>query len=254
MSRFSNLEFDGDARAQNRVEAVRDEGFFAAEADELLRRGRFDGALRSYSRAVERNPAVHGPWGAQVRMLIELGEFREAKLWADKAAERFPKEPEILAAKARALVRVGDIEAALAFSDASFEERGDAPGVWLARGDVLLLCKDKGAPHCFDRALGGAAGDWLLHWQAARIQAFHRRHARALAYALEASERAPDRAMNWLEVGRAQTTLGMGAKARRTLQQARELDPELPGLDEALKAAEPGLLGGFIERLRDTFS
>jgi tetratricopeptide (TPR) repeat protein len=254
MSRFRNLEFESGRETPVEKSVVRDEAFHLAEARALYLRGRFDGALRAYSRAVERNPGAPGGWAAQVRMLVELGEFREAKLWADKAAERFPRAPEVLAAKASALVRTGDAEAALAFSDASVEERGECAQVWLARGDVLLLLRQKGAQHCLERARGLAPADWPICWQASRIQAFHRQHARALAFSLEAVELAPDSAVCWLEVGRARKELGQRARARQSLVQARELDPDLPGVALLLNDLDRyGPLSELVDRVRSVF-
>ncbi|NUQ06164.1 MAG: tetratricopeptide repeat protein, partial [Anaerolineae bacterium] len=101
-------------------------------------RGRFDPALRAYSKVLEHNAANEEAWVSQVRLLIELGELREAKVWAEKALQRLANHPELLAAKAVVLARMADFDQALAFSDAAIEERGNTPYVWLARGDVLL--------------------------------------------------------------------------------------------------------------------
>ena len=140
MSRFANLEFDGESEDQWQPPKapVKDEAYYRAEAQSAFENGNFESALRIYGKVLEFNPQNALAWAGQVRMLIELGEYREARLWADKALERFPREPELLASKAVALARSGDTQAALIFSDASIEERGDTPYVWLARGDVLL--------------------------------------------------------------------------------------------------------------------
>src|SRR6266566_3241937 len=118
MSRFVNLEFDGESedRWQQQPASVKDESFYATAARTAFENGNFESALRLYSKVLEFNPQNANAWTGQVRMLIELGEFREAKLWADKALERFPHEPDLLAAKAVALGRQGDLQGALAFS------------------------------------------------------------------------------------------------------------------------------------------
>src|SRR6266699_6930005 len=168
MSRFVNLEFDGESEDQSRLSKplLKDEAFYCAEAQAAFENGSFEQGLRLYSKVLEFNPNNAGAWTGQVRMLIELGEFREAKLWADKALERFPHEPELLAAKAVALGRGGDLQGALVFSDAAIEERGDTPYLWLARGDVLLARQDPRANYCFDKALGLSPGNWLVAWLA----------------------------------------------------------------------------------------
>src|SRR5579862_7548604 len=154
MSRFINLEFSDESgnRSQSGARAlVKDEAYYLAEARTAFENGKFEPALRLYSKVLEFNPRNVIAWTGQVRMLIELDEFREAKLWADKALERFPNEPELLAAKAVALGRGGDLPGALAFSDASIEGRGDTPYVWLACGDVLLAASEPRADYCFEK-------------------------------------------------------------------------------------------------------
>src|SRR5437899_4608880 len=172
MSRFANLEFEGEGEEQwHGAKAVsKDEAFYFAQAREAFQNGNFESGLRLYSKVLEFNPQNASAWCGQVRMLVELGEFREAKLWADKALERFPHEPELLAAKAVALARGGDLQGALAFSDASIEERGDTPYVWLARGDVLLARRERRADYCLEKALRLAPGDWFIGWLAARVR------------------------------------------------------------------------------------
>jgi tetratricopeptide (TPR) repeat protein len=255
MSRFNNLEFGSARREEHRGDVVKDEAYFLAEGLDLYQRGRYDQALRAYSRVLEHNAANTSAWSAQVRMLIELGELREAKLWVDKALERFPTDPELLAAKAVALARLGENDAALAFSDASVEERGDTPYVWLARGEVLLARDDSGAPYCFQRALALRPRDWALRWLAARIHVFHRRFAQALAHARQALELAPDRAVAWLVAGHCELALGIAGRARESFAQAGQLDPSLPGLDQAAAAVNGATFtGGLLRRVRALFT
>ncbi len=255
MSRFNNLELGPIDREENRGDPLRDEAWHLADATGLYQNGRYDLALRAYSRVLEHNAANTHAWCAQVRMLVELGEYREAKLWVDKALERFPKDPELLAAKAVVLARVGEPGAALAFSDAAFEERGDSPYVWLARGEVLLSRDDSGAPYCFERALSLRPRDWMLHWLAARIHAFYRRFAQALAHARRAVELAPERAVAWLEVARLELALGLSGRARESLAQAGQLDPALPGLHQITMAiTDTGPFSRLFRRLRSRFA
>ena len=255
MSRFNNLEIGQVDRKENQGDVVRDEAWHLAEAANLYQSGRYDLALRSYSRVLEHNSSNAHAWCSQVRMLVELGEYREAKLWVDKALERFPKDPELLAAKAVVLARTGEFGAALAFSDAAFEERGDSPHVWLARGEVLLSRDDSGAPYCFERALSLGPRDWMLHWLAARIHAFYRRFAQALAHARRAVELAPERAVAWLEVARHELALGLSDQARRSLAQATQIDGAIPGAQQLiLDLADTGPFSRLLRRLRSPFA
>jgi tetratricopeptide (TPR) repeat protein len=227
MSRFVNLEFGDESEDQFQAKAgPRDEGYYTAEARAAFENGKFETALRLYSKVLEFNPKNAGAWTAQVRMLIELGEFREARLWADKALERFPRDPELLAAKAVALGRSGDLQGALAFSDASIEERGDTPYVWLARGDVLLAREETRADYCFQKAQLLAPNDWLIAWLAARIRYYYEQFALAFKLLQQAVEWNAGHFLLWLELGRCQQALGLVGPARVSFTTARQLNPQ----------------------------
>ncbi len=254
-SRFGSLELGGARAEPIKREIVKDEAYYVNEANELYFRGRYDLALRSYSKILEYNAANVDAWTAQVRMLVELEELREGRLWAEKALERFPNHPELLAAKAVVYSRTADLDSALAFSDAAIEERGNTPYVWLARGDVLLARGEDRASYCFDQALTLARSDWVHCWQASRIHSFHRNFAVAVRHGQTATELAPDRAVTWLQVGQCQIALGLAARASASLAQARQLDPECPGLATALTEANRISAGGsLLRRIKGIFS
>lgn len=226
MSRFGNLEFDGQEHlggAAARVE--RDADHWLSSAEDAFGRAEFDQALRQFSRVLEHDPASLPAWAGQVRALIELGEFREAKVWAEKALERFPTAPELLAGKAVALGRLGELDTAMAFSDASLEERGDTPYVWLARGDVLLARKERRADYCFERARLIAPENWLVDWLAGRIRHYYGQFAVALKAAQKAAMLEPGNAAVWVLCGQCEMELGFDGHARRSFQQALDLDP-----------------------------
>ena len=248
MSRFVNLEL-GDGQEGNLEEqpGLKDESSYFSDAQTAFADGRFEQALRSFSKVLEFNPKNVAAWAGQVRMLIELQEFHEAKLWADKALESFPTDPELLAAKAVALGRTGDLNSALAFSDAAIEERGDTPYIWLARADVLLARNEKRADYCFEKAHLLAPGDWLVHWLAARIRFYYGKFAVALKVAQQALTLDAARAVVWLEVGRCQEALGMTALAQASYEQALQLQPGWQDAETALRDLKPP---GFGARLR----
>jgi Flp pilus assembly protein TadD len=250
MSRFVNLEFGDESEEHGSATqsgVVKDEAHFMAQARDAFENGRFESALRNFSKVLEFNPRNTAAWGGQVRMLIELGEFREAKLWADKALEQFPHEPELLAAKAVALGRTGDLQGAIAFSDASIEERGDTPYVWLARGDVLLARKEARANYCFDKALLLAPRDWFIAWLAARIRAFHEQFALSFKLLQQAVEWNAGHFLLWLELGLCQQQLGWAAAANTSLHRAQELNPSSEQVRAALLTASSM---GVWKRLR----
>lgn len=235
MSRFANLEFDGNLEPREEAQAVvKDEAYYLNEARAAFARGQFEPGLRWYSKVLEYNPNNAEAWAGQVRMLIELGEFREAKVWADKALEKLPNAPELLAAKAVALGRLGDLKAALAFSDASMEEQGEAPYTWLARGDVMLARKEKFADYCFEKALMLAGTNWFYAWLASRIYAFYEKVALALKHAQQAITWDAGQSVAWLQAGHCQFALGLASGARASFTQARQLDPQCLAAHKAL--------------------
>ncbi len=250
MSRFGNLELgDGsEERAQELSPAqVPDEVRFLAEAQGAFENGKFESALRYFSKVLEFNPRNSAAWTGQVRMLIELGEFREARLWADKALEEFPHEAELLAAKAVALARDGDTQGALAFSDSAIEAQGDTPYIWLARGDVLLARREARADFCFDKALALAPGDWLVTWLAARVRYYYEQFAAALKLMQQVVEWNAGHFLVWLELGRCQQSLGLAGPALLSFKRAKELNPRSDDVRAALVAAAQ--TGGWL-RLR----
>jgi tetratricopeptide (TPR) repeat protein len=257
MSRFNSLEFSDEFGGQLEPDGkplVKDEKYYAAEARTAFENGRFEPALRLYSKVLEYNPRNAGAWTGQVRMLIELGEFREAKLWADKALERFPNEPELLAAKAVALARAGDLDGALSFSDAAIEERGDTPYVWLARGDVLLARSEHRADYCFEKALLLAPRDWFTCWLAARIRFYYKQFVLALKLLQQAVELNPGNFLLWLEQGHCQQALGLVSPAENSFTQARHLNPQCQEAGNALhRIGRVGMLGRLRGKWREMF-
>ena len=251
MSRFSNLEFRGDAEEQSaHTPLVKDEAYYQEEAQRTFESGDFEQALRSFAKVLEYNPNNTAAWAGQVRMLIELGEFHEAKVWADKALERFPHDPELLAAKAVALARLGDIENALAFSDAAVEERGDTAYVWLARGDVLLAAKRKQAASCIDQALVRAC-NWLMHWLASRIYFYYGKFSLALKMAQQGVGLDAGRSILWLQLGHCQAALGLAGPAANSFDQALELNPQCHAAAVASsKLARAGVVRRFVRWCR----
>jgi Flp pilus assembly protein TadD len=252
MSRFENLEISGEHedQPQRQKGLIKDESYYAAEAQTAFENGDFQAALRSYGKVIEFNPLNPTAWAGQVRMLIELGEFKEAKLWADKAIEMFPSEPELLAAKAVALARNGDLDGALIFSDTSIEERGNTPYVWLARGDVLLAREEARANYCFEKAQLLAPRDWIVAWLAARIRFYYQQLALALKLLQQAVEWNAGHFILWLELGRCQHALGLETPARVSFTQAKQLNPACSEASlKLVTLSQTRLLPNWLRRL-----
>ncbi len=258
MSRFENLEF-GEAKPRPLKGAtegtpIRSAAHFLEEAEKHCLAGDFELALRSYSRALEQNPAEYDGWFGQVRMLIELGECEEALLWADKALELYPEHPELLAAKSVASGRIGDLEKAMAYTDNALSQRGATPYVWLARAEALLQRGSATATHCVSNAVasaGTAAPRVQLEAGRTLLRAGH--CAAALDHLRSAVGLLPRSALAWLELGRCQAALGF-PEAEMTLSQCLALRPSWRPAQTALERfRRRGLISrvrGFLRRSR----
>ncbi len=229
MNRFSSLEFEdaGGKRPRKSTpgEPVRDAMYFYREAMGCYLAGDFEQALRSYSRALERNSVFLEAWAGQIRMLIELGEYPEAVIWADKAMEAFPNHPELIAAKAAACLRDAKPEKAMGFSDFSISQENAGPWVWLARAEVLMERKSRIGQECLSKALleAGEAVN-LIRLEAGRIDVRYGHYSAALEL-LEKTVRVwPKSALAWYELGRCQAHLGF-SEAKAALEEALRLRP-----------------------------
>jgi tetratricopeptide (TPR) repeat protein len=255
MSRFGNLEFHSENEDSNaRHQPHKDEDHYLVKAQDAFEAGRFESALRMYARVIEFNAQLPDAWTGQVRMLIELGEFDEARVWADKALTLFPDHGELLAAKAVALARLGDHAGAISYSDSAVESQMNTPYIWLARADVLLARKEKRAEYCFERALTLANNHWLYVWLSARVHAFYKQFARALKLVQQALALEPARGILWLQAGECQLALGLATQARNSLDQARELDPELPVQQFIAQANDTSFLDKLAGHWRQWFA
>lgn len=255
MSRIGNLELGSEGESNYGGErrermATKDEAWYLAAAQAALEEGDFEPALRHYGKAIEHHPSHPEGWIGQVKMLIELGQFSEAKLWADKALERFPNEPELMAAKGVALARTGDLDGGLAYSDSAFGERGESPYLWLSRGDILLSRKESRASYCFEKLSNLQPHSWFWRWMAARVHYFHRQFALGLKWAHDALDLDASHAAAWLQLALCQQELGLGAAAKTSMEQARQLNPRNPDIEQALSHWQsPGLwkrVGGWL--------
>lgn len=229
--RFANLEFNDENSKDElsldvkRVEH-RDEKLYLAQAIEDVRWGRFESALRQYTRCLECNRAVIPAWVGQVQMLVELGEYSEARVWSDKALELFRGNGEMLAAKAQACARLKDVSAAMACSDGSMQTLGSSPWRWQARGEVLLAAGQSYFDECFQKSLSEKDADWFDRAIIARIYLYYGRASNALYYLKQAVDLEPARGYVWFEMGNCQATLGLTGAAQTCYERCLELRPD----------------------------
>ncbi len=229
--RFNRLESElliressatGVSVAGNSVRTAADE---VRTAVDHVHFGRFEDALRHYTRALGYDRAVIPAWVGQVQMLVELGENTEGRMWSDKALELFKNNGELLAAKSRACIRVGDRGAAFACSDASLKSAGSSSARWQARGEVLLGSDRAVARNCFERSLVEADADWFDRITIARIYLFHGMAAAALEHAQSGSDMQPSHAYGWYVLGQCQEGLGLMDRAMASYARSLELSP-----------------------------
>ena len=238
MSRFEWLEItppndmDMDISTDT-TEKLRDDRYYLDAGQQAHMQGKFDLALRYYSRALSINPRLEIAWRWQVVALIDLMEFQEAAMWADKAMEIFPQHPHLLAAKAMAVVRMGRGEEAMTLSDAGL--RGSREWwVWLARGDVLLMLAQPAALYCLHKAIEyGQRDPWVL-LRVGMSALTAERPGMALEYLKKVRDRDPHNAFVWYLMGRCYERDGEWGLAHRAYTQARMLDPRDARIQEAL--------------------
>ena len=249
--RFSNLEFEDERQSQSasheqalQKAAHRD---YLTEADELYRWGKFEEALRLYTRTLKEDRAAVRAWVGQVQMLVQLDECHEANVWSDKALDLFRGNGELLAAKAQACARLQDHRTALACSDGSLKAAGSSPWRWTARGEVLLAKGDKQHDGCFEKALLEPKSDWFDRVVIGRVYMYYDRVTNALVLLKEAMEMEPTRGYVWYQMGLCQQRLGLVAAARSSFDRCIELAPGyLPASKATAELARGGGLGDYL--------
>jgi tetratricopeptide (TPR) repeat protein len=248
MDRFSQLEF-GDAVPEERKssgEPVRDADYFYKEATRYWLAGDYEVALRNYSRVLERNNTFFEAWAGQVLMLIELQEYHEAGMWADKALELFPEHPELLALKALACARDAKMDKATAYSDNSVGKDNLTPRVWLVRAEIFMDRRGPICESCIGKAVAGAGKlAPVVKLEAGRILRRARNYILAMKYLREATERLPESALAWYELGCCQAALGRD-EAEHSFEQGLRLRPSWSVCRAALQKFQSR---GFFRKL-----
>ncbi|MEK7469488.1 MAG: tetratricopeptide repeat protein [Planctomycetota bacterium] len=256
MGRFSNLEFEGNEERREEPrpqEAVRDEKYYIAMAKDAFRDGKFENALKYYSRSLEFEARLAEAWLGQVQALIELDEANEARVWSDKGLEQFRDHGELLAAKGVACGRLGDLDKASALSDAALEQKGETPYRWRARGDVLLARGDRNEEFCFSKALSAAgAQDAWEPLAVGRVYLHYGKWAPAVRHLETAVDRNKQSAFAWVELGRGLEKLGMSERARQAYRNAKDIDPSREGANPG-NVQEPGWAARILGALKKVF-
>lgn len=251
--RFRHLEFSENPRegklAHSETTRTRDANMLLQAARDEHRWGRFEPALRQYTRCLEVNRAVVPAWVGQVQVLVELSEHHEARVWSDKALELFRNNGELLAAKAQACARLGDQRTAMASSDGSLQVPGSSAWRWIVRGEVLLANSQKHFEDCFRKALTEPIADWFDRVIIARVYEYHRRWTNALVYLKQAIEIEPAHGYIWFEMANCQKQLGLLTAARTSYERCLELRADYREASTALDAVDRATPANWLRGL-----
>ena len=157
MSRFKHIEPTGaEADASQTVAASErdyDEAHYLTLGGEALADGRFEIALRHYSRALEQDRLNLEGWLGQARALVAMQQPQEAFTWLEQATNVAGNHPAFFALRAITCARSHEGEDALAWSDRAMRDGADRADVWLARAEVLYQQREaKTAALALDKA------------------------------------------------------------------------------------------------------
>lgn len=193
------------------------------EADRARRSGRYEKALRYYSRALELDRTQIRAWLGQVQMLIFLGEYPEAEVWCRKTLQLFPRNGDLQAAGAQALCRERMFSRAWELCDASLAGEGSSAYRWMVRGELLLATRRQVADLCLQKACT-LDSDWLVAVEAALVFRHYGQPAKAIPYLRSALEKAATEGFPWYLLGLCQSDLGFSDAARRSFEQCLSID------------------------------
>lgn len=231
MGRFDWLEvpdFDSEKTSRERFkepfEQYDAQGYLQLASQEF-NEGRYESALKYYSRALhlDRNNSV--AWVGQVKVLIKMEELGEAKVWIEKALSLFPKEAELLAAKALLFCRSKLYHDALAYSDTSIEKAGNSVYLWLVRGEILLALNNLSvAGYCFDKAVELDKDEPNVFFEIGEAYFNNKLFVKAVEYFKKSLEVNPSNYFRWFKLGKAYEGLLWYDKAKSSYEKVLELN------------------------------
>jgi tetratricopeptide (TPR) repeat protein len=141
MSRFKHIDPAGTAPPATESLAASEQDYDAEHylelGEEALADGRFEVALRHYSRTLEHDRLNLNGWLGQARALVAMQQPNEAFTWLEQAAKVAGDHPAFFALRAITCARTHQAEDALAWSDRAMRDGADRADVWLARAEVL---------------------------------------------------------------------------------------------------------------------
>lgn len=228
MGRFDHIQPEGPAApAEAKPEEQFDFAHYANIARKAHLRGQFEGALRHWGRALERDRGRPEAWSGQVLCLLDMGQPEEAFAWLEQACKVAGERAEFLALRAVACARTGQSRDALAWSDRSLKDGPDQPEVWLARAEVLYRAgQDRIAASALDKAHERAPGG-LTCRRCGEVALAVGDLARARTWLERALRQDPESPLVALRLGVLWERLGDWERATAELNRALSLEPEM---------------------------
>ena len=147
MSRFKHIDPTGTEAPATASPSASEQDYDAAHYLELgedaLADGRFEVALRHFSRALEQDRLSLQGWLGQARALVAMQQPTEAFTWLEQATNVAGDHPAFFALRAITCARIHEAEDALAWSDRAMRDGADRADVWLARAEVLYQQRER---------------------------------------------------------------------------------------------------------------
>jgi len=147
MSRFKHIEPTGSETPATENPSASEQEYDTDHYLEIgavaLADGRFEVALRHFSRALEHDRLNLNAWLGQARALVAMKQPNEAFTWLEQAAKVAGDHPAFFALRAITCARTHQAEDALAWSDRAMRDGADRADVWLARAEVLYQQRER---------------------------------------------------------------------------------------------------------------
>jgi len=243
MGRFSRLERGKkesekiDLELEKKETERYDQPYFIQQADDLYFTGRFEKALRFYSRALKLDNSQRYPWIGQILCLLELKQNKEAELWSQRGLDLFPEDTSLISLQAISYAHRGMVKRALSCSDYALN-KGSTEFTWIARGEALLLAGNKNSSFCFEKALEmSAKDDWKTPVRIGMVYFRHKIYPRAITMLRAAVEINVNNYFIWYLLGKSYQQAGFNTKAIESFERSVEFAPEFRPAKEALKKA-----------------
>ena len=235
MSRFSSIQSPAES-SPTATPAAEEFGveFYLKEGDAALARGRYESALKSYGRALERDRENQDAWYGQARALVEMGHSDVAFTWLEQAGQTIGETPRVLALRAISCARRALIEEALAWSDRAMRGGNDDAEVWLSRAEVLYAGRRNDVAAATLKKAAERTPTTETRRRCGEVALYYGDLGAARVWLERASRENPEDPLAALHLGVLAERYGDDDKARGELMRALNLQPGLEAAKMAL--------------------